>query len=368
MSDWNNHRVDGILNGKCLSVVIDLNDTYSISDENPAFPAALEAFRSKNFDSLMAAVQPIQSFFIIADQMADAEVRVTQDSVYFQGKEMHGVLVERILEFARNGFDIQPLVLFLQNLMRNPSATAVNELYLFLEYSKTPMPITSDGKFLAYKKVRNDYMDIYSGTVSYKIGEEPEMPRNAVDDNRDRTCSNGLHFCSIGYLPRFGTSDPSGAKIVIVEIDPADVVSIPSDYSNTKGRACKMKVVGELTRDQYTQALAGISQWTSGYAETKTPESTSTGVETFRTRDEAYRYIRNNGGKLKDTRSTNSRWSVVGARQPEPAAPTYPSFWSRSQARTHRDTVGGIVVDSWKAQYKQYENKNLNLRWVVIPH
>lgn len=363
MSDWNNHRVDGILNGKCLSVVIDLNDTYSISNENPAFDAALDAFRNKNFDALIAAVRPIETVFAVADQMAEAAVTVTSDAVYFQGHEMHGVLIDRILEFARNGFDNKPLVLFLQNLMRNPSATAVNELYLFLEYSKTPMPITSDGKFLAYKKVRSDYMDIYSGTVSYRVGEEPSMTRNAVDDNRDRTCSNGLHFCSIGYLPHFGTHDPSGAKIVIVEIDPADVVSIPSDYSNTKGRACKMKVVGELSNEQYRQAIVGVSQWTSGYVDTTPKEPELDGVRLFSTRDQARNYIRNFGGKLKDTRSSNNRWSVVGL---QPEKPTYPAFWSRSQARNYRDANGGIVVDTWKSQYEQYANDNENLRWVVI--
>jgi hypothetical protein len=39
----------------------------------------------------------------------------------------------------------------------------------------------------------------------------------------------------------------SGDKIVILEIDPADVVSIPTDYNNAKGRCCRYKVVGELT-------------------------------------------------------------------------------------------------------------------------
>jgi len=33
---------------------------------------------------------------------------------------------------------------------------------------------------------------------------------------------------------------------VIVKIDPADVVSIPSDYNNQKGRCCKYMVIREV--------------------------------------------------------------------------------------------------------------------------
>ena len=36
---------------------------------------------------------------------------------------------------------------------------------------------------------------------------------------------------------------------MIVKISPADVVSIPSDYNNAKGRACKYEVIGEIGND-----------------------------------------------------------------------------------------------------------------------
>jgi hypothetical protein len=67
------------------------------------------------------------------------------------------------------------------------------------------------------------------------------MERFDVDDNKDNTCSTGLHFCSQSYLSCFG-----GERTVIVKINPADVVSIPSDYNDAKGRACRYEVIGEL--------------------------------------------------------------------------------------------------------------------------
>ena len=73
------------------------------------------------------------------------------------------------------------------------------------------------------------------------------MPRNAVDEDKERTCSYGLHFCSIQYLPSFSDSD--GGKTMIVKINPKDVVAIPADYNNTKGRTCRYEVVAEYKDD-----------------------------------------------------------------------------------------------------------------------
>ena len=76
------------------------------------------------------------------------------------------------------------------------------------------------------------------------------MERYNVDDNKDNTCSTGLHFCSKDYLNSFG-----GERTVIVKINPRDVVSIPSDYNATKGRACRYEVVGEIDQDKADQAF-----------------------------------------------------------------------------------------------------------------
>jgi len=150
-------------------------------------------------------------------------------------------------------FPIEPMVKFMENLMENPSRTSVEELYGFLEVGG--LPITSDGCFLAYKKVRADYTDCHTGKISNAVGEKPEMERNEVDDNRNKTCSEGLHFCSKGYLSHFG-----GERTMIVKINPRDVVSIPSDYNDTKGRACTYEVVDEIDKDKVDEALAKAVQ------------------------------------------------------------------------------------------------------------
>lgn len=170
------------------------------------------------------------------------KVTIENGEVFYNNKAIHNSLTARIIDMARQGFDIGYMVKFLENLMKNPSFRAVNELYGFLESGS--IPITENGTFLAYKKIRNNWTDIHSGTFDNSIGAVCEMPRNMVDEDSSRTCSAGLHVCSYDYLAHFSRDNCD--RVVICEINPSDVVSIPADYNNTKMRVCKYTVIGEV--------------------------------------------------------------------------------------------------------------------------
>lgn len=156
-----------------------------------------------------------------------------------QDEVLHSSLVTRILKMVDEGFDVKPMMLFLENLLQNPSNRAIQELYNFLETCN--LPITNDGRFIAYKRVRYDYMDVYSGTIDNSVGQIVKMERRNVDDNCNRTCSYGLHVCSLGYLNNF-----SGERLMADLVNPRDVVSIPTDYQNSKMRVCEYEVHSEL--------------------------------------------------------------------------------------------------------------------------
>lgn len=160
--------------------------------------------------------------------------------VQFEGKPLHGALIDRMVTMLIDGFDITPLAKFLDKLQDNPTESAREELYLWIEESN--LTITPSGNFLAFKAVNQDYTSCYDGKTDNSIGSQPKMDRSEVDSNRDRTCSSGLHFCGASYLGCYGTN----SRVVIVEVNPADVVAIPSDYNNAKGRAWTYKVVGDL--------------------------------------------------------------------------------------------------------------------------
>ena len=169
-------------------------------------------------------------------------VTIRDGEVFYNGTRIHNTLTDRIVSMAKEGFDIGHMVKFLENLMANPSYRAVKELYDFLEAGA--IPITENGTFLVYKKIRGDWLDIHSGKFLNNIGAVVEMPRNMVDEDSARTCSAGLHVCSYNYLPHFGAG--GGDRVVICEVNPADVVSIPADYNNTKMRVCRYTVIGEV--------------------------------------------------------------------------------------------------------------------------
>jgi hypothetical protein len=161
------------------------------------------------------------------------------------GNELHGYIVDRIIEMAQLGLDSQPLINFYTKLLKNPSFRAVNEFYPWLE--KARMPIAPDGDVFAYKKVRSNYRDIHSGTMDNSVGNTLEVPRNTVDEDASRTCSHGLHVCSKDYLPHFGSSSGSDNRVLLVKFSPEDVVAIPADYNDTKMRVCKYTVVEDVT-------------------------------------------------------------------------------------------------------------------------
>lgn len=223
-----------------VTVMMD-GTTYTVNDDHTNYARIREALKVKDHELVERLVNVKQS--VIA--FGKGKVTVSGSSVYYNGSEIKGSVVNRILQMIAEGFDAQPMMNFLGNLMDNPSKRAVDELYGFLE--ATALPITEDGCFLAYKKVTNDYRDFYTGKMDNSLGKVLEMPRNQVDDERDRTCSYGLHFCSLGYLPHYHGGD---GRVMIVKINPADVVSIPSDYNNAKGRACRYEIVGEHAGDE----------------------------------------------------------------------------------------------------------------------
>ena len=156
----------------------------------------------------------------------------------------------------------------------------MDELYGYLEANN--QPITEDGCFIAYKRVRLNYKDIHSGTMDNSVGKTPSMDRGEVNDDREVTCSTGLHFCGMSYLKHF-----PGGRIVIVKVNPADVVSIPKDYNAAKGRACKYEVIGELENDLEEDKLAATSVYVESETEVEESPDFSVWVNTVSLRQAA---------------------------------------------------------------------------------
>ncbi len=240
-----------LIQGKNIVVVIG-NVSHTITSTHIAYDRVKAAIKNDDWETVQDIVEPKQ----VVLNYGAGNIAVQGDKFFWKGQELHTTLTARIISMYQEGFPIEPMINFMENLMQNPSKRAVTELYSFLE--KGNLPITPDGHFLAYKKIKADYTDCYTGTMDNSVGRVVEMERNMVDDDQNRTCSTGLHFCSKEYLSNFG-----GDRVVIVKINPADVVSIPNDYNFTKGRTCRYEVIDEIDKDKADEALAKAVQETA---------------------------------------------------------------------------------------------------------
>lgn len=266
-----------IITGSGVTACIN-GKVYNVAQSHPKYAEIATAVQTNDWD----AVPGLVDLSVAVTAFGVGKVVVKNGTVYYKGEPVHNVVTNRILSMIDDGYSGEILINFLERLLANPSRTAVEELYLFLEAGK--IPLTPDGYILAYKRVNDNFYDKHSNTMLNKpygllTDEEKalfpytargvtakivnnevvlEMERNSVDDRRNSTCSYGLHFCSLDYLKSFG-----GGRTVIVKIDPADVVSIPSDYNNTKGRTCRYIVAGELemtsdTTEYFTSSVMDV--------------------------------------------------------------------------------------------------------------
>lgn len=201
------------------------------------FKAVVEAIKSKDWDYAleMASV----SAFI--NKVSYGNVTVTDEAVFYKGQPLSSYLATTLHNFFIEGLPVEHYCKFLDNLMSNPSMVSRNELYLFLEAAD--LPVTEDGCFLAYKAVTKDFRDKHSGKFDNSPGVTHTMPRAEVNDDRNETCSYGFHAAAYEYAKGFMSH---GDKLVAVKINPADVVSVPSDYDNQKLRTCKYTVAFEI--------------------------------------------------------------------------------------------------------------------------
>ena len=226
---------------------------YTLRKDNPNFNAVRKAIFDARYDDLGDLLDIRKS----VENFVEGDIEVRDDVVYYKGHRLHGIVVDKLLEMLRSGMkDSAPLVNFITRLQANPSANSVNELYSFLSYKS--LTTTPEGKILGYKGVQGSYWSSTgnadtivvqgetndSHQILNKVGETIEVARRCVDDNKDNHCSFGLHVGSYDYADGWAGSD---GRLLVVEFDPSDAVSVPTDCDFQKLRVSKYKVISDIT-------------------------------------------------------------------------------------------------------------------------
>lgn len=240
-----------------------ISDTvHTFDKDHPNYAALTAAIKSNDivaFEKHISVGRTIQEWSYDNFLFEDGILK-------YQGEEIDKSLTSIITDMIAEGFDHLPMLRFLERLFKNPSFTAIHELYTWL--ANKSLAITPDGCFLAFKYVAiydgdekvdaigrplkvGDYVDCFHKTSDglarkakpYRNNVEDvnTMPRYKVNDDRTEGCSTGFHVGTKDYVSGHGT-------VIICKIDPADVVSIPTDSGCQKLRCCEYEVIS-LQRD-----------------------------------------------------------------------------------------------------------------------
>ena len=169
------------------------------------------------------------------NKLETGKFKITQSSITIKSTKVKlgKVFAEAALyakEFGKADEDL--LERFLINVSKNPNPQARDGLSDFLAHCK--MPITDRGTFLAYRSCNNQFRDKYTGRMENMIGTNVVLDRADCDSNANQDCSRGLHVCHHEY-------GNFSHYMMVVEINPRDVVAVPAQYNALKMRVCRFR-------------------------------------------------------------------------------------------------------------------------------
>lgn len=168
--------------------------------------------------------------------------------------ELPNTLRNFLIEMKRkNAYDegLLAWIEFAKKLKNNVDPYIREQLFNWIKYlqEEGSLAITPTGNIVGYKGVRKDFTSIHKGEgfvneVFYENdyldntpGNLIQMRREKVEADPNSACSYGLHAGSWKYAKDFGE------VVVLVEIDPSDVVSIPNDCNSQKLRCSQYQVI-----------------------------------------------------------------------------------------------------------------------------
>lgn len=230
-----------------------------IEKTDKKYPKILQVFQLPK-DQQESEVEAILNSVVKAeDIIKETEgFDIQGDEIFYKGEKLPKAFTDKVLSIITDGLPLEHFERFWENLEKNPSYHVVNEtgFFEFLEYRE--LPITEDGCFLAYRGVGHEYWSLSgdpstkvlqgitnsSGQIFNGIGEVIEVKRNEVNDDRSVHCAKkSLHIGSLDYAKNWGP------KVVVVKVNPMDVVVVPNDCSSQKCRVSKFEVISDFVEE-----------------------------------------------------------------------------------------------------------------------
>lgn len=222
-----------------INVTFPDGTSKAVHATSPRYGIAIEALK-RNADE--AELRSILDGNLYVKHWAEGRFEITDNKVIWLSHPEFPIpqgLADRLLEYAANGYPAEAFVKFLDRLLENPSNRSVETFLSFVE--RHGLTITERGTFMAYKGCNSDLKDVHTGTFDNSPGTRHKMPRQLVSDDPAHACHVGFHCGSWEYANNFGV------RMVLVEVDPKDLVCVPYDCDCQKIRCCEYLVVKEVT-------------------------------------------------------------------------------------------------------------------------
>ena len=212
-----------------------------INDKDNTFTKFLLHFRRKDKDEIQSIVDKV-----------DEEIDITKVAPTLQN-----FIIKITNDINVDDNVVLAWTKFARKLQRNVDPYIRSQLFNFLNYlidTENSLALTPEGNFIGYKGIQKNYLSSRAGNgfvdgVEYKNTQIPNKPGTIVSMNRhevqadpDQTCSFGLHVGSYSYAKGFQP------LVVLVEVNPENVVSVPHDYNGQKLRCSEYKVIKEVDK------------------------------------------------------------------------------------------------------------------------
>lgn len=223
-----------LLTEHMLTITAPDGSAKSIDCGHPNFDTVMSAVRENRWEDALREIDVKETLA----EMDGFEVR--DGRVYVRDRELPTRMGAYLLNVINQRLSVEPLLKFWDKLEDNPSYRAVQALFEFLEANQHPL--AEDGCFIAYKGVNADWKDCHTGKIDNSIGTTVKMPRNQVNEDPNQTCSYGLHVGNHEAAQRYWGGS---GHLLVVKINPRDVVAIPHDYGEAKMRVCEYTVLQE---------------------------------------------------------------------------------------------------------------------------
>lgn len=242
-------KIPMFFDGNVLTMILE-GKSVCISKDDERFKAVRDALVDGSESQLLSLLAPVYKDKLLAPDvfsLKDGSIAFGNGFSYGHGVlTCHGEtltnpgVVNAIERLLAERLPLDGIANFVDRLYDSTRSRVRQQLLLFADAKG--LTIDSQGFIIAYKAVDCNYRDKWTGKIDNSPGATPSMDPGEVEDNPDVACGPGLHAGSLDYIYGYGSGTD---HIIIVKIDPADVISIPTDSGCQKMRTCGYTVVGD---------------------------------------------------------------------------------------------------------------------------